>query len=96
MFSPLDVVVGLNKTKQVVRESVEVVNVCAVVYSPNEMNPSSVAFPFDVHFHFNGPRDSTSKNLYTSHTKYRYHIRPVLVSLNFQHLLLTFMLSLPM
>ena len=52
---PLDVVVGLNKTKQVVRESVGVVDVCAIVYSPNATNRS---FPFDVRFIFNG--DSAS------------------------------------
>ena len=57
----LGVEVGLKTTYQIVRENESPALVCAVVDSPDEDNPSSVSFPFDIHFHFNGARDSASR-----------------------------------
>ena len=64
-FSPLGVEVGLKTPYQIVRENESPALVCAVVDSPDKTNPSSVSFPFDIHFHFNGARDSASRE-YTS------------------------------
>lgn len=50
-------------THYVVEENVGVANVCAIVYSSNETNQSSVAFSFDIHFGFSP--DSASMK-YTS------------------------------
>ena len=60
-FSPLGVEVGLKTPYQIVRENESPALVCAVVDSPDNTNPSSVSFPFDIHFHFNGARDSASR-----------------------------------
>ena len=64
LFSPLAAVVGLEMTHYVVEENVGVANVCAIVYSSNETNQSSVAFSFDIHFGFSP--DSASMK-YTSY-----------------------------
>ena len=68
LFSPLDIVVRLNKTKQVVRENVGNVYVCAVMYSHINSNLSSIEFPFALRVSFNGPKDSASMKL-NLHTK---------------------------
>ena len=47
-FYPPDAVVGLERTFYQVSEDVGVVEVCAIVYSPDGTIPCPIAFPFDV------------------------------------------------
>ena len=53
-------VVGLERTFYQVSEDVGVMEVCAIVYSPNDNVPCKISFAFDVSFSTSNNRFSTS------------------------------------
>ena len=60
VFTPLEITVGLKSTFYIVSENVGGVEVCAIASSPDETNRN---FTLDIHFRFNGARDSASMEL---------------------------------